>query len=67
MSYKGDERMKEYDFGKVKGSVSSPLLLLTSEERAQWYRDETEKGNPILLELAAAINACYDNKKAEAK
>lgn len=34
-------------------------MKLTEEERAQWYKDELAKGNPVLLDIVRAINNCY--------
>jgi hypothetical protein len=36
---------------------------MTSEERRDWYRQEMEKGNPVLKRIAKAVNACYDGAK----
>jgi hypothetical protein len=51
--------VKEYTFGRTKVRVHSNLLDVTKEERRQWYREEMAKGNPILKEIAKAVNDCY--------
>lgn len=51
--------MKEYKIGNTRGIVYSPLLKLSREERREWIRKETEKGNPILKEIREAIKDVY--------
>lgn len=51
--------MKEYQFGNTAVIVHSPLLKLTTDERKQWFKEETEKNNPILQDIAKAIDNCY--------
>jgi hypothetical protein len=50
---------KEYHIGKSRAVVHSDLLLLTKGQRREWYRSEMDKGNPVLKEIARAVNACY--------
>ncbi|MRX56729.1 hypothetical protein GJU41_22560 [Bacillus idriensis] len=52
---------KEFMIGNTTIIVHSPLVVMSSEERKQWFRDEWEKGNPILKEIAAAVHACYED------
>lgn len=56
-----DEKKKpfEYKIGNATIIINSGLMKLTEEERAQWYKDEMAKGNPVLLDIARAINNCY--------
>jgi hypothetical protein len=39
--------------------IHSPLVAMTSEERAEWFKLEWEKGNPVLKEIAASVDRCY--------
>jgi hypothetical protein len=50
---------KEHKIGNTTIIIHSPLVLMTSEERKQWFKDEWEKGNPILMQIADAVEACY--------
>lgn len=56
-----DEKNKpfEYKIGNATIIINSGLMKLTEEERAQWYKDELAKGNPVLLDIVRAINNCY--------
>lgn len=51
--------MKVYKFEESTVIVHSPLLKLTREEREEWIRKETERGNPVLKEIRKAIKDCY--------
>jgi DNA-binding phage protein len=53
----------EIKIGNTKIVIKSQLAYMTSEERSEWYRSETEKGNPTLNRIAKAVNACYDDAK----
>jgi hypothetical protein len=53
----------ETKIGNTKIVIKSKLVSMTSEERSEWYREEVEKGNPILKRIAKAVNACYDGAK----
>jgi hypothetical protein len=55
--------MNEVKIGNTRIVIKSQLAQMTSEERSEWYRQETEKGNPILKRIAKAVNACYDAAK----
>lgn len=50
---------KEHQIGNTKVIVHSPLVNMTSEERAEWFKTEWEKGNQVLKEIAAAVEDCY--------
>jgi hypothetical protein len=50
---------KENKIGNTTIIIHSPLVVMTSEERKQWFKDEWEKGNPILMQIADAVEACY--------
>jgi hypothetical protein len=39
--------------------IHSPLVNMTPHERAEWFKREWEKGNPILKEIAKAVEDCY--------
>jgi hypothetical protein len=53
----------EIKIGNTKIVIKSQLAAMSSEERRDWYRQETEKGNPIIKRIAKAVNACYDGAK----
>jgi hypothetical protein len=55
--------MNEIKIGNTRIVIKSQLVQMTCEERRDWYRQETEKGNPILKRIAKAVNACYDADK----
>lgn len=58
---RGDVPVKEYQDGYTKIIIYSPLVLMTEEEKKQWFIEEQKKGNPILKEIADAVNACYQD------
>lgn len=39
--------------------IYSRLAHMTKEEQRTWYEREWEKGNPVLLQIARAIDDCY--------
>lgn len=51
--------MKEFKFGNSTVVIHSPLVDITSDERREWYRKEQAKGNPVLKEIARAVNDSY--------
>jgi hypothetical protein len=51
--------MNEFTFGNTKVIIHSPLASMTSDERRGWYKKEQEKGNPVLKEIAQAVNDSY--------
>lgn len=58
--------MKEFKFGNSKVIIHSPLVLMTSEERRTWYREEMSKGNPVLNDIAQAVNDSYMKRMTNA-
>lgn len=52
--------MKEYQIGNTKMVIHSDIVNLSEEERKQWFKSEMKKGNPVLKEIEAAVNACYE-------
>ncbi|MBO0962529.1 hypothetical protein J1P26_22805 [Neobacillus sp. MM2021_6] len=50
---------KEHKIGNTTVIVYSPLVLMSDDERAEWFNSEWEKGNPVLKEIAAAVEDCY--------
>lgn len=50
---------KEHKFGNTTVIVYSPLTSMTEAERKQWFKDEWDKGNKVLKEIAAAVHDCY--------
>lgn len=53
--------MKEHKIGNTTVIIHSPLVEMTSEERSNWFNREWENSNPILKEIAQAVNACYQH------
>lgn len=53
----------EVKIGNTKVVIKSKLATMTSEERRDWYRNESENGNPVLKRISQAVNACYDVAK----
>ncbi|MED3550147.1 hypothetical protein [Cytobacillus praedii] len=49
---------KEFIFGNTKVIVRSPLVAMTKEERKKFFKEEWEKGNPVLKEIAEAAHDC---------
>jgi hypothetical protein len=62
----GDDFMKEFKFGNTTVIIHSPLANMTSEERREWYREEMAKGNPVLKEIAQAVNDSYIKRMTNA-
>lgn len=50
---------KKHRIGNATIIVHSILAKMTSEERTEWFKTEWEKGNPVLKEIAAAVEDCY--------
>jgi hypothetical protein len=46
--------------GKTKIVIHSKLMAMTEEERAKWFEEELEKGNPVLLEIMEAAWRCLE-------
>lgn len=59
--------MKEYQVGNTKIVIHSDFVLLSEKEKKEWFDSELQKGNPILKEIEAAVNACYLNPKSRAE
>ena len=53
--------MKTYQFGNTVVTVNSPLLALSKEERAEWFANETAKGNPTLKSVEDAVHEAYES------
>lgn len=56
---RGNAGMKEFKYGNTTVIVHSPLVLMSPEERKQWFEQEWQKGNPILRQIAEAVLDCY--------
>jgi hypothetical protein len=52
---------KEHKIGNSTIIIHSPLVVMTKDERKQWFKYEWEKGNPVLKEIAEAVEACYED------
>jgi hypothetical protein len=48
--------------GNTTGIIHSELMRLSSDERRQWFEEEIEKGNPVLLDIQRAIRDCYTKR-----
>ncbi|GIN88661.1 hypothetical protein J6TS2_50470 [Heyndrickxia sporothermodurans] len=58
---RGDVGMKEIQDGNTKIIIHSNFVYLSEEEQTKWFESELKKGNPIVKEIEAAVNACYQN------
>ncbi|MES9738346.1 hypothetical protein ABWK46_13590 [Peribacillus frigoritolerans] len=45
--------------GNTKIIIHSPLMDMTEDEREAWFDSEMKKGNPVLKQIAKAVNDCY--------
>ncbi|CEG25968.1 hypothetical protein BN1002_00806 [Bacillus sp. B-jedd] len=52
---------KEHLIGNSTVIVHSPLVEMTSAERANWFKEQWEEGHPVLKEIARAVEDCYRN------
>ncbi len=50
---------KEHKIGNTTVIIYSPLVVMNEKERKDWFKSEWKKGNPVLKEIADAVNACY--------
>lgn len=50
---------KEFIYGNTKVIIHSPLVLMTPDEQKQWFDEEWKKGNPVLKQIAEAVEDCY--------
>ncbi|BDG48662.1 hypothetical protein [Parageobacillus sp. KH3-4] len=55
--------MKEFKYGNTTVIIHSPLVLMSAQERKEWFEKEWEKGNPILKQIAQAVIDCYRPKE----
>ncbi|MFK9120725.1 hypothetical protein ACJEBK_28405 [Peribacillus frigoritolerans] len=39
--------------------IHSPLMDMTEDERKAWFDSEMKRGNPVLKQIAKAVNDCY--------
>ncbi|MBP0725567.1 hypothetical protein J5Y03_10240 [Bacillus sp. RG28] len=51
--------MKEYKFGNTSVIIHSPLANMTDQEQKDWFQEQYEDNNPIILNMIDAIDACY--------
>jgi hypothetical protein len=51
---------KIHQIGNTTVIIHSPLVAMSKPERKEWFKREWEKGNPVLKEIAAAVEACYE-------
>ncbi|MBD8138493.1 hypothetical protein IFR10_23745 [Bacillus sp. CFBP 13597] len=54
-----DGKGREFKSGNGTIIIHSKLMDMTKEERREWYRAEQKAGNPVLKEIAKAVNYCY--------
>jgi hypothetical protein len=50
---------KEHQIGNSTIIIHSPLVTMSAEQRGDWFKEEWEKGNSVLKEIAAAVENCY--------
>jgi hypothetical protein len=50
---------KEFKIGNTTVIIHSPLVLMSVDEKSEWFRTEWEKGNPVLKRIAEAVHDCY--------
>ncbi|PJN91398.1 hypothetical protein CVN76_01585 [Bacillus sp. mrc49] len=50
---------REFMIGNTKIIIHSPLMDMTEDEREAWFKSEMKKGNPVLKQIAKAVNDCY--------
>lgn len=56
---RGDGQMKEYLVGNTKIVIHSEIVLMTEEEKKQWFETEEAKENPVLKQISEAMMNCY--------
>ncbi|MED0687925.1 hypothetical protein [Anoxybacillus ayderensis] len=56
--------MKEFKYGNTTVIIHSPLVLMSADERKEWFQKEWEKGNPVLKQIAKAVMDCYVQKES---
>lgn len=56
---RGNAGMKEFKYGNTTVIIHSPLVLMSADERKEWFQKEWEKGNPVLKQIAKAVMDCY--------
>jgi hypothetical protein len=54
--------IKVMKIGNTTVKIHSELCRLSSDERRQWYKEEMEKGNPVLLNIARVVNEIYNER-----
>ena len=50
---------EEFTLGNTTVIVHSNLVKMDKTQRREWFHKEVENGNPVLKEIAAAVEACY--------
>ncbi|MGQ4668604.1 hypothetical protein ACUIJN_22760 [Metabacillus halosaccharovorans] len=56
-----DKPKKEFKYGNTTVVIHSPLVMMTEKERKNWFKDEWEKGNQVLRDIASAVHDCYQS------
>ncbi|SEN53085.1 hypothetical protein [Lihuaxuella thermophila] len=46
---------REFQFGNTTVRIHSKLAWMTEEEQRAWYKEQWQKGNPILQRIAEAM------------
>lgn len=54
---------KEYIYGNSRVILFSPLVNMTKEEQKEWFEEEWEKRNPVLLQIVDAAHDCLRDLK----
>lgn len=63
---RGNASMKEFKYGNTTVIIHSPLVLMSADERKDWFKKEWEKGNPVLKQIAQAVIDCYKGGETNA-
>lgn len=50
---------EEFWIGETHIIIHSHLVAMTSEERKEWFQNGLKSGNPVVMEIAAAMDNCY--------
>jgi hypothetical protein len=61
---RGNAGMKEFKYGNTTVIIHSPLVLMSADERKNWFKKEWERGNPVLKQIAQAVLDCYRPKES---
>lgn len=58
-----DKKTHEFKFGNTKvivHGIFAKLAVMTEEEKKNWWQSEYDRGNPMVIRMVEAIDACYE-------